>query len=195
MTFGMYAMLFLTPLYLQNMGHMSAFMAAVCLLPATVTFFAVSQANGWIVNRLGARVVTTAGLACMGIGLLMLSRVSSTPDLLAVASAMFIIGVGVGLNTAPVNAVAVASVPPARAGTASGLINTARMVGATLGVAVLGAIYAAHEGGGDAAAALPGLRLAYFTGGGVELAGALVALLFIRADSTEQRRTPVAAAR
>jgi EmrB/QacA subfamily drug resistance transporter len=188
MTFGMYAMLFLTPLYLQNMGHTSAFMAAVYLLPATVTFFLVSQVNGWIAGRLGARAVMTAGLACMGGGLLMLSRVSPTPDLLLVESAMLVIGIGLGLNTAPVNAVAVASLPAARSGTASGLVNTARMIGATLGIAVLGAIYAVHGGGSETAAGLPGLRLAYLVGGGVELAGALAALLFIRADSMEKKR-------
>ena len=52
-------------------------------------------------------------------------------------------GVGMGLNTGPLLAVAVAAVDSPRAGTASALVNTARMVGATLGVAVLGAVFAA----------------------------------------------------
>lgn len=192
MTFGMYAMMFLTPLYLQNMGHTSAFMAAVYMLPASVAFIVVSQLNGRIVQRLGARVVMTAGLACMGSGLLMLAGVSETPNLVLIEIAMLVIGVGLGLNTAPVNAVAVVSVPPARSGTASGLINTARMIGATLGIAVLGAIYAVHQGDSNPQTAISGLRLAYLAGGCVELAGALVALLFIRRDSMEQTR-PAAA--
>jgi EmrB/QacA subfamily drug resistance transporter len=187
MTFGMYAMLFLTPLYLQNMGHTSAFMAAVYMLPATVTFFFVSQFNGWLVYRLGARMVMTGGLACMGTGLLMLARIPQAPDLALIESAMLIIGIGLGLNTAPVNAVAVASLPAARSGTASGLINTARMIGATLGIAVLGAIYAVAHGG-QPQEALNGLRLAYLVGGCVELAGAAVAFLYIRADSMEQKQ-------
>jgi EmrB/QacA subfamily drug resistance transporter len=192
MTFGMYAMLFLTPLYLQNTGHTSAFMAAVYMLPASVTFFAVSQINGWLSYRLGARVLMTGGLACMGSGLVMLAFVSTTPDLVLVETAMLIIGAGLGLNTAPVNAVAVASVPAARSGTASGLINTARMIGATLGVAVLGAIYAIKQGGSPQEAQ-SGLRLAYLVGGCVELAGAAIALLFIRADSMEQKDRAAAA--
>src|SRR6185312_14812423 len=81
MTFGMYAMMFLTPLYLQNMGHTSAFMAAVYMLPASVAFIIVSQLNGRIVRKLGARVVMTAGLACMGSGLLILAGVSQAPNL------------------------------------------------------------------------------------------------------------------
>jgi hypothetical protein len=90
-------------------------------------------------------------------------------------------GVGHGLNTAQENNVAVASVPRERSGTASGLLNTARMVGATLGVAILGAVFA-HFAGQQASGAgfLPGLRAALAVGGIAELAGAFVALAFIR---------------
>jgi MFS transporter, DHA2 family, methylenomycin A resistance protein len=91
-----------------------------------------------------------------------------------------------------VNAVAVASVASSRSGTASGLINTARMIGATLGIAMLGAIYAVYSAGSDTQETIIGLRLAYLCGGAVELVGALVAFLFIRADSMEQARTAAA---
>jgi MFS family permease len=97
-----------------------------------------------------------------------------------------VIGIGLGLNTAPVQNVAVASVPPERAGTASGLINTARMVGATLGVAVLGLLFAIHSGGGGDAA---GFRIPYVVGGVAELLGALLAFWFIGADVLK-RATP-----
>ena len=55
-------------------------------------------------------------------------------------------GLGMGLNTGPVNAVAVAAVPPARSGSAAALINVARIVATTLGVAVLGAGFALAGG-------------------------------------------------
>ena len=60
--------------------------------------------------------------------------------------ALVVVGIGLGLNTAPVNGVAVAALPPERSGTASGVVNTSRMVGATLGVAILGAVFAAYAG-------------------------------------------------
>src|SRR5215468_3491553 len=69
-----------------------------------------------------------------------------SPNMVLIETALLIIGAGLGLNTGPVNTVAVASVPPARSGTASGLVNTSRMVGATLGVAVLGSLFAVHAG-------------------------------------------------
>jgi MFS transporter, DHA2 family, methylenomycin A resistance protein len=92
-----------------------------------------------------------------------------------------IIGCGLGLNTGPVNSVAVAQVAAERAGTASGLVNTARMVGATLGVAALGSLFALF--GGSGSDLLPGLAPAYLGGAAAEFTGAVLALMFIRRDS------------
>src|SRR6185295_14001669 len=114
--------------------------------PMSIVFVIVSQGSGALTRRIGARAMMTAGMAAMGGGVAMLALVGATPNLWLVEAALLVIGVGLGLNTGPVNAVAVASVPPARAGTASGLVNTARMVGATLGVAVLGAMFAVRAG-------------------------------------------------
>jgi len=188
MTFGMYALLFLTPLYLQTLAGTSAFVVGLELLPMSLTFVAVSQYSGALAKRFGPRVMMTAGLAAMGTGLLLLTQISTTPNMALIQTALVIIGVGLGLNTGPVNAVAVASLPPARSGTASGLVNTARMVGATLGIAVLGAMFAVHAGANSPQAMVTGLRLAYLGGGLVELTGAAIALALIRRDSMEQRR-------
>jgi hypothetical protein len=79
------------------------------------------------------------------------------------------------------DAVAVANVPAARSGTASGLINTARMIGATLSVAVLGAVFAMLVTEG--VVGTRGLAPAYLGGGIGELIGAAVAFAFIRRDS------------
>lgn len=187
MTFGMYAMLFLTPLYLQTLGKFSAFTVGLQLLPLSATFVAVSHYSGALAKRFGPRGVMATGMAAMGIGLLLLTQITSVPNMALLAAALFIIGVGLGLNTGPVNAVAVASLPPARSGTASGLVNTSRMIGATLGVAVLGAMFAVRAGGNSPDAMVSGLRAAYFGGAIVEIAGALIALVFIRSDSMEQK--------
>ena len=187
MTFGMYAMLFLTPLYLQSLGGISAFKVGLALLPLSVTFVIVSQYSGALVKRFGPRAMMTAGMAAMGFGLLLLAGVSTKPNMVLIEVALLIIGVGLGLNTGPVNTVAVASVPPARSGTASGLINTSRMVGATLGVAVLGSLFAIHASDNRPEAMISGLRLAYLGGAVVELTGALIALAFIRGDAIKQK--------
>jgi hypothetical protein len=70
------------------------------------------------------------------------------------------------------------------------LLNTARMVGATMGIAILGALFAAFagqiaSGGGEF---LSGLRAAMLVGGSAELVGAVIAFAFIRADSLRRKR-------
>jgi MFS family permease len=187
MTFGMYAMLFLTPLYLQAARGASALLAGLELLPMSLTFVIVSQLSGKIANPFGPRIPMTAGMTMMGTGLFMLALIPVNDSLFLIEAALLIIGCGLGLNTGPLNAVAVANVPTARSGTASGLVNTARMVGATLGVAVLGAVFAMFAGdlgaGGDVVA---GLAPAYIGGGIGEMIGAVAAFTFIRHDSLHQ---------
>ncbi len=186
MTFGMYAMLFLTPLYLQAARGDSAVLAGIELLPMSVAFVIVSQLSGKIVNAYGPRLPMTLGMAMMGAGLFMLALIPLDNGLLLIEGALLVIGCGLGLNTAPVNAVAVANAPAARSGTASGLVNTARMIGATLGVAVLGAIFAMFAGGiGSGSHMAAGLTPAYIGGGIGEMLGAAAAFIFIRRGSSQ----------
>ncbi|WP_342235055.1 hypothetical protein [Inquilinus sp. OTU3971] len=129
----------------------------------SVIFFAVSQVSG----------------------LLLLAWISAGTGLFYVETALLITGVGLGLNTGPVMAVTVSSVPQKRSGTAAGLVNTARMVGATLGVAVLGA----HGGDVNAPAdrLIAGLGPTLLVGGLGECLGAVAALVLIRDDALERK--------
>jgi DHA2 family methylenomycin A resistance protein-like MFS transporter len=179
--------LFLTPLYLQSTRGLSALVAGLALLPMSVAFVVVSQFSGQIANAWGPRIPMTAGMAMMGTGLFMLALIPLNDSLVPIEAALLIIGCGLGLNTGPVNAVAVANVPVARSGTASGLVNTARMVGATLGIAVLGAVFAIFAGAGGNIVA--GIGPAFIGGGIGEMIGAVTAFVFIRHDSLRQQAT------
>ena len=185
MTFGMYAMLFLVPMYLQSIGALSAAKTGLAMIPISLAFVAVSQLSGPLMKRLGARTMTASGMGFMGGGLVLLVLALESVNLVAIEAALIAIGVGLGLNTGPVNAVAVASVAPGRSGTASGLINTTRMVGATLGIAILGTIYAVH--GADPANQMTGFQLALGGGAVAELLGVIIALRYIAANSAEQQ--------
>jgi MFS transporter, DHA2 family, methylenomycin A resistance protein len=187
MTFGMYAMLFLTPLYLQSVRGNNALMTGIEVLPMSVAFVVVSQLSGRLANAFGPRLPMTAGMTMMGTGLFMLALIPLNDSLFLIEAALLVTGCGLGLNTAPVNAVAVANVPAGRSGTASGLVNTARMVGATMGVAVLGAVFATFAAaGGHFVAGLPPA----FIGGGIgEMIGAVAAFVYIRRDSLHHARS------
>ena len=187
MTFGMYALLFLVPLYFQTVRGESPFLAGLQMLPMSISFVLVSQLTGHMTNAIGPRLIMTGGMVCMGLGAILLAFVGENTSAWLIGAALLIVGVGLGLNTSPVNGVAIANVPQARSGSASGLLNTARMIGATFGVAILGGLFAAFAGQ-DAAAGhgfLSGLRAAMLFGGGAELVGAAVAFAFIRRNSLQ----------
>lgn len=190
MTFGMYALLFIMPLYFQAIRGATPFIAGLELLPMSVSFVIVSQLVGYLTNNLGPRIIMTAGMACMGFGALAIAFISENTSLVVIELALFVVGIGLGLNTAPVNGVAVAAVPPARAGTASGVLNTARMVGATMGVAILGSVFAAYAGqqANVAAGFMSGLRAAMIAAGLAELLGAVIAAALIRHDSLHAKK-------
>ena len=187
MTFGIYGMLFLVPLYLQQAMGASVIAAGLDLLPLSILYVVVSHRSGRLATRFGARAAMTAGMGLLGIGLSLLSFATAGTSLCTIELDLAILGVGLGLNTGPVNSVAVASVRPARSGTASGLLNTARMVGATLGVAIMGAVFAHHAGQGSPGALVAGLQSALRIGGAGELLGAAIAFAGVRGDALCRR--------
>jgi MFS family permease len=188
MTFGMYAVMFLMPLYLQSIAGASAAVAGLELVPMSLVFVAVSQFSGALMQRIGARLMMVGGMSCLGVGMLMLATIAADTSLATIEAALVVLGIGLGLNTGPVNAVAVASLEPARSGTASGLFNTARMIGATFGIAVLGAIFAVYAGQNSTGGVITGLRLAHAGGAAAAFIGATVAAIFTRAESAKQKR-------
>lgn len=187
MTFGMYGMLFLVPLFLQQQHGASVIAAGLELLPLSILYVIVSHRSGPLATRFGARAAMTGGMGFLGIGLLLLSVVTAETSLTVIEIDLAILGIGLGLNTGPVNSVAVASVPSARSGTASGLLNTARMVGATLGVAIMGTVFAHYARQGSRTAFVTGLQTALRIGGAGELLGAAIAFIGVRGDALARR--------
>jgi MFS family permease len=101
-----------------------------------------------------------------------------------------LVGLALGIQSGPLISVAVSSVSVARAGTASSLINVARLVGATLGVAVLGSIFATLSGGAQTPELfLVGFRGALLAGAVAELLGSAVALVIFRQGAPGTRRS------
>ena len=169
MTFGMYGVLFLMPLAWQQTGTLNTVSAGLALLPMAAVFFVVSNASGRLVERLGARTLISGGTALIGCGLLVLASAAAGKPLWPAEIGLLLPGLGMGLNTAPLYGVAVGAVPAERSGSAASLINVVRMIGATLGVAVLGSAFAAM-----------GLSEAMLLGGVVQLVGACTAWFALR---------------
>ena len=166
MTFGMYGVIFLLPLTWQSSRGLSATVAGIALIPMALVFVIVSPFSGKLSEMLGVRVTTAGGVAIIGAGLFLIGMTADRQSLAFAEIGLALTGLGMGFATGPLMGEAVGAVPAARSGTASAIINVARMVGATVGVAALGAVYSAFNGGPG------GLRVAMLLGGTAQLAGA-----------------------
>jgi DHA2 family methylenomycin A resistance protein-like MFS transporter len=181
MTFGMFGLFLLISLAFQQQRGVSALVTGLEMLPLPVVFIALSPAVGKLVSRIGPRLPMAAGMFMMSAGLLIFAVVGGDGSLVTIEVAFVAVGIGLALNTGPVVGVAVHAVSPERAGLASGIANLARMLGATLGVAVLGTVLAIVSGDATHGPAfLSGLRAALLVGCVVELFGALVAIFKVR---------------
>jgi predicted MFS family arabinose efflux permease len=174
MTFGVYGVIFLVPLVWQSSGFLAPQTAGLALVPCALLFFLIAPRSGHMAQLIGVRVMITGGTALIACGLLVLAATDAGRPLVLAQAGLVLAGIGMGLNTGPLMSVAMDAVSAARSGTASALINVARMAGATLGVAFLGTAFALWHGGAD------GLRAAMLAGAAVQLCGAFAAWVTIR---------------
>jgi hypothetical protein len=92
--------------------------------------------------RSGTKLVVAGGLVSLAAGLLWTSTASETTSYLTIAGQMVLIGSGIGLTSAPATESIMGAVPEAKAGVGSAVNDATRILGATLGVAIVGSIYA-----------------------------------------------------
>src|SRR5262249_7971550 len=139
-TFGLFGLLLVFVLETQTVLGMSPLRSGLAALPWTVTLSAVAPVAGRLTDRIGGRVLLLAGLAAFALGVLGLAVLPTTRATAAtLAGPLVVVGIGMGLTIAPTTTEAMRGIPPERTGAASGVLNTARQVGAALGAAVVGA--------------------------------------------------------
>ncbi|MHB1229222.1 MAG: MFS transporter [Halothiobacillus sp.] len=168
MTFGMYGALFLLPLTWQSIGRFDAIDAGFALMPMALIFMLISPLSGELVKKVGARLPSSGGVLVIGAGLMLIGLNTDEASLFPMEIGLALTGLGMGLATGPLMGLAIGAVASHRAGTASALINVARMTGATLGVALLGAVFSMVH------VASSGLQLALLFGGFIQLVGAVI---------------------
>ena len=169
MTFGMYGMLFLLPLVWLSAGTLSPAAAGFALTPSAVVYVLTSPFSGLLAERVGSRLMISSGVAIIGCGLLMIGATASMTTIAGVGVGLALTGLGMGLATGPLMGAAVGAIPAARSGTSAALINVARLADATIGVAVLGAVFALAGAGPH------GLAVAMLLGGTIQIAAAAAA--------------------
>jgi EmrB/QacA subfamily drug resistance transporter len=184
---ALFASWYFETLYMQHVLGYSPLQAGLAFLPQTLLIAAGAQVTSRLVPRLGPRPLILLGalVACGGLAWLAQIRPDSTfvGDLLG---PFILIGLGMGLAVTPIAVAGTAGVKRAEAGLASGLLNTSRTVGASIGLAALATVAANRTSGalagklvtsGRTAAALTdGYALAFSVAAGLLLVTAVVAL-------------------
>ena len=132
--------LFLNTLYLQNARGLSPLEAGLYTLPMAGAMLVASPVSGRILASRGARLPLVIGSVALIVSGLLLTTVTSTTSDLLLFVAYLLFGIGTGMINPPITNTAITGMPPSQAGVAAAVASTSRQVGATLGVAVLGAL-------------------------------------------------------
>jgi EmrB/QacA subfamily drug resistance transporter len=179
MTFGTYGLLLVNSLAFQQQRGVSALATALCFLPMPLTYLLLIPAATAVARPAGPRRPMTIGLLLMAAGMATYAAVGPDAPLWALEVALILTGAGLAFNTGPAVAMAMAAVSVDRAGLASGVVNLARLVGITMGIAVMGTVLAVVSGDAESGAAFTsGVRAAALAGGLAELLGAALVLRF-----------------
>lgn len=186
---GMGGFWFFTAQYLQRALGFSPLQAGLAFIPVTLPQFSAAVSVPRATRRFGQRRLLLTGLTLCVLGLAWLSVTAAQMSYLGgVVGPMIMLGFGQGWVLAPLTVAGVAGVDSDNAGAASGLVNVAHQLGASLGLAVLVVAYA-----GGHASVFDAASIARHTGITMEVAAVLllVALIvsarFIRFDSAQSQ--------
>jgi EmrB/QacA subfamily drug resistance transporter len=137
-SFAMLGMFFFLTLYMQNVLDYSPLEAGIRFLPTTLMVIVVAPIAGRLTDSVGPRPLVTAGLALVATSLLWQSFLTPTSGFDFLLPGFVLMGIGIALVMSPMSTAAMNAVHQSKAGVASGILSMSRMVGGTLGVAVLG---------------------------------------------------------
>ncbi|MGH3037209.1 MAG: MFS transporter [Gaiellaceae bacterium] len=184
-TLAMFGVFFFMSIYMQNVLGYSATKTGATFLPMTILIILIAPAAGKFSDRIGSRWLMTAGMTCLTVALIVFSRLGLDSGFWDIFPGLILGGMGIGLVMTPMTAAALGSVPVAKSGVGSGVLNTFRQVGGALGIAVMGAIVASYidldaAGRPDPAAFIDGFQRALEVSAAFALLGVGIAAGTIR---------------
>jgi EmrB/QacA subfamily drug resistance transporter len=185
---GLFGMFFLGALYMQRVLGYGAIDVGLAFLPVALIIgvFSVGLSARLIV-RFGALATMLPGLVLIAAALLYFQRAPVHADYVKdLLPTMLMFGVGGGLFFTALMTLAMSAATASDSGLASGLVNTSQQVGGALGLAVLATLSSTRTdtllGNGDstASALTGGYHLAFAIGGGMVIAGIVLAVALLR---------------
>ncbi|MFY1868160.1 MFS transporter [Achromobacter xylosoxidans] len=190
---GMFAWFFVSALYMQLVLGYDAMQVGLAFLPANLIMAAFSLGlSAKLVMRFGIRGPLATGLLMAALGLALFARAPVDGHFSAdVLPGMLLLGLGAGIAFNPMLLAAMSDVEPSQSGLASGVVNTAFMMGGALGLAVLASLAAARTAALATAGATPvaalagGYRATFLAGAVIAAVAAALAAALVRSRNRE----------
>src|SRR5947208_8502248 len=182
-TMAMFGIFVFFPIYMQTFLGWSPIQAGAALLPWTLMIVIFAPIAGKLSDRVGSRWLMAGGMTVVAICCLLLSTVTLQSTFWNMLPAFVLGGLGMSFVMTPMSAAAMGAAPVAKAGVASGVLNTFRQVGVALGIGIMGAIVAnraAAHGGPRPAAFVYGLTFGMRVSAVICLGAAVAAATLVR---------------
>lgn len=160
------------PFYLQQRCGYNDVQTGLLLTAWPAIIMVVAPVAGMLVERVHAGWLGGMGLTAMAAGLFLLAALPDAPTPLDIIWRLVVCGAGFGLFQSPNNSILIASAPPERSGSASGMLATARLIGQTTGAALMALLFHIVPSNST--------QIALLLAGGFALTGAVVSLTRLR---------------
>lgn len=129
------------PFYFQDSLKMSAFETGLLMSPWPLATMITAPIAGRLVSHTNMHLVSVVGLGIFTAGLLLMAFLPANPSYWSIIWRLAVCGAGFGFFKTPNNSLMIGSAPAQRSGAASGMLATARLIGQTLGAALVPMIF------------------------------------------------------
>jgi EmrB/QacA subfamily drug resistance transporter len=190
---AMFGIFFYNSLFLQNVLGYGPIKTGATFLPLTGLIMLVAPIAGRVTDVIGPRWLITVGMALLACSLLLFATLDESSSFWNILPGLVVGGLGMAITMAPTTTAAMSSVPVDKAGVGSAVINSARQVGGSLGIAIMGTVIAAQVTVSAVDPRYPaqyvdGWHRALYVGAAILAAGAVVAVFTIRTKRQVERK-------
>lgn len=133
---GMFGSTFLLPLYLQNTMGYTALQAGSVFLPVGIIQGMMSPLAGRFADKFSAKTPMIIGVLALALSFLLNSKLSFLSEHNFIMTSLYLRGFGMGIVYTPLSALSLLTMPRDKMAQASGITNTVRQIGGSLGVAM-----------------------------------------------------------
>src|SRR5919201_2467258 len=182
---AMFGIFFFNSIFVQRILGYSPIQAGAMFLPMTLLVTVVAPTAGRLTDKIGARWLVGTGLTLVAASLVVFAQLDEHSTFWNILPGLVLGGIGMSMTMTPTTAAAMGSVPVDKAGVGSAVLNSARQVGGSLGIAVMGAVVASQVSVPRTSPLFPdqfvtGYHHALYTAAGIAFTGALIAIATVR---------------